>query len=155
MKRKSILLVALSLLLVACGQGKKDDRYTVTLVELSEVAGHRYKETSAYISDKLIKQSKAVFDYLVSCDAEKSDMNDYDGWEGTNEYHCKMDDVILFIPVSSEETQAYYATDVNDYKTYHAWCVKEVPSEKTDDINSLRKEYKKLVTSKNATVQLS
>lgn len=154
MKRKSILLSALSLLLVACGQGKKDDRYKVTLVELSEVAGHRYKETSAYLSDKLIKQSKEVYDYLVNCDAEKQDMNDSDGWEGTHEYHCKMDDVILFIPVSSEATHAFYAMDVNDYTTYHAWCVKEVPSEKLDDINLLRTEYKKLVTSKNAEVEL-
>lgn len=152
MKKKTILLAALSLLLVACGQGKQDDRYKVTLVEFSYISGSRYKETSAYLSDELIKQSKEIYDYLVGLDVEKIDMDYVDGWEGADEYQCQMDDVILYIPTSSEITSVLYATDVNDSNTYHAWCVSSVPSEKTDDINSLRTQYKKLVTSKNAVV---
>ncbi len=157
MKKRAILMAILSVFLVACGQEKKDDRYTVTLVELAEVEGHRYKHTKAYLNDKLIEQSKAVYDYLVSCDVEKQSMDDVDGWEGTNEYHCKLDNTFLYIPTDSDDAGVFYASMSNekDYKTYHAWYIREVPDEKLEEIQSLRKEYKKLVTSKNAEVKLS
>ncbi len=157
MKKQTILMVVLSALLVACGQEKKDDKYTVTLVEFAEVEGHRYKKTTAYLTDKLIEKSKALYDYFVSCDVEKQDMSEVDGWEGTNEYECKMDNTFIYIPTDSEEKGAFYASmaaDDKDFKTYHAWYISEVPSEKLEAIQSLRTEYKKLVTSKNAEVKL-
>ncbi len=156
MKKQTILMVVLSALLVACGQEKKDDKYTVTLVEFAEVEGHRYKNTTAYLTDKLIEKSKALYDYFVSCDVEKQDMSEVDGWEGTNEYECKMDNTFIYIPIDSEEKGAFYASmskDGTDYKSYHAWHIREVPDEKQEEMQYLRKEYKKLVTSKNVKVE--